>query len=81
MEVALLKYIKSSYKTKTPLKHSRMYRQIAAGFLIRKMLSDLLIIFSIRNVRNVLVKLLDFSVKALRILSVIDIHSSSISHL
>ena len=51
---------------------------------------------AIRNICNVLVafamdamcpwgrhgkiKLLDFSVKALRILSVIDIHSSSVSH-
>ena len=61
------------------------------------MLSDLQIIFSvctaIRNIHNVLVasatdagrqgkiKLLDFSVKAWRILSVIDIRSSSVAHL
>ena len=85
---------------KTPVTHSRIYRQIMAGFLIWKMLSDLRIIFSthtaICNVHNVLVasstdamclwgrhgkiKLLDFSRKALRILSVIDIRSSSVSH-
>ena len=70
-----------------------MYRQIAAGFLIFKIVSDLWIIFYIcilvRNVPIVLVasvtdatgpqvlhgkiKLLDFSVKGLQILGVINI--------
>ena len=74
-----------------------MYRRIAAEFLIWKMLSDLWIILSACNVCNVLVasdtdamcpcgrhgkiKLLEFSVKALQIISVIDIPSSSVSHL
>ena len=62
----------------SPVTYSRMYGRIAAGFLIWKMLSDLRIIFSvrtaIRNIRNVhgKIKLLNFSVKALWILSVID---------
>ena len=90
----------SSFLHKTPVTYSQMYRQIVAGFLIWKMLSDLRIIFSARtaicNIRNVIVasatdalcpwgchgkiKLLDLSVKALQILSVIYIRSSPVSH-
>ena len=82
---------------KFPVTHSRMYCQIAVGFFLWKILTDLWIIFSIRNVCNVLVasamdamclwghhgkiKLFYFYVKALRILSVIDIHSFCVSHL
>ena len=75
-----------------------MYQQIAAGFLIWKMLGDLRIILSAcMAICNVLVasdtdamcpwghqgkiKLLQFSIKALRSISVIDIRSSSVSHL
>ena len=55
-----MKYVISfRYDPKTPVTYRRMYRRIAVGFLIWKMLSDLRIILSarmtIRNVRNVLV--------------------------
>ena len=41
----------------TPATHSQMYRRIAAGHLIWKMLSDLRIIFPIcKGIRNILVR-------------------------
>ena len=45
------------FQPKTPVTHGRMFRRIAAGYLIWKMLSDLQIIFSVRKgIRNVLVR-------------------------
>ena len=84
---------------KTPVTLPRIGPRIALGFLIWKIVSDLRIIFFIRelilNVRNVLVasvmdavcpqvrygkiKLLDFSVKFLWILSLINIRNSSVT--
>ena len=89
--------MKCDNNNKTPVTHPWMIRQIAAGFLICKIVSDLQIIFYICelvcNVPIVLVasatdaigpqerygkiKLLDFSVHGLRILSEIDICISS----
>ena len=80
---------------KTPVTHGRMYRRIAAGYQIWKIVSDLRIIFficeHIRTVRNILVasptgvkclcghheklKLLEFSVKDLRMPGVINIRN------
>ena len=83
---------------KTQVAHPKIVHRIAPGFLIWKMLSDLPVIFFIRElVLKVLVasatevmcpqghcgkvKLLDFSINALRTLPVIDIPNLSITSL
>ena len=98
-----IQYILNICNCKTPVTHSRMSRQITAGFLIWKIVSDLRIIFYIcilvhkdRNIPIVLVasvtdatgpkavhgkiKLLDFSVKGLQMLGLINIRYSSVSN-
>ena len=89
------KNVKPQTSPKTPVTHGRMYHRIAAGYQIWKIVSDLWIIFfireHIRTIRNFLVtsatdvmclwrlheksKLLEFSVKGLWILSVINMLS------
>ena len=80
---------------KAPATHGRMYRWIAAGYQIWKIVSDLRIIFfireHIRTIHNILVasimdvmcpwgrhvkiKLLEFSVKGVRMPGVINIRN------
>ena len=73
---------------KTPVTHGRMYRWIVAGYQIWKIVSDLWIIFFIlvASTMNVMclwgrhgkIKLLELSIKGLRILGVINIRITSI---